>query len=553
MTTNAANVIVASLLDGIKIGLNAKRDEAGPLDGTDWEAESKEILIGLPSRKDFDLTKYLIADKLFSENDVKAAFATMALIPEMDAEGIFYERLADRAVPPFGKATVDAEPDASVVATIAGVVSPASSIEPTTTGEPELTKPSRSSAKTYTIDPNIAVGINAMLTGITKGEVTDIAGLLNENEELKLKLDESMASLTEALTKASRPVIPTTGTTTTGVGELTYEVVQRKAYELFKDNEGKSAKSGMNFDVPTLVWKDSTGAVVDHPEVPAVDTHYDFDLMQVLHFLIALNGGYNTWLFGHTGTGKSTFVEQVASRIGWPVARVNLDSNLERADLVGHTTLHQEAGATVTKFEEGILPRAMQRPGFLLMDEIDAGRPDILFVVQRSLEGNGLMLTEDGGRIIKPHPLFRFAATANTRGAGDEYGMYQGTRVMNGSMIDRFHTFLEFQYMKPDREASLLRKRCPALDAGKATAFASFALECRTAFNKAEVSNTISPRGLTTMAESFVTFVGTGMKEDMALQNAMQITILNKAPNDTVQKFIEIAQRVFSLKIKTKR
>lgn len=184
------------------------------------------------------------------------------------------------------------------------------------------------------------------------------------------------------------------------------------------------------------------------------------------------------------------------------------------------------------------------------MDEMDAGRPDILFVVQRALENKGLMLTEDKGRIVEPHPLFRFIATANTRGQGDEYGMYAGTRSMNASMIDRFTAFIEFQYMKPDRESALLTSLVPALQKPVADKMAQFAAEVRTAFGKGEVYNTISPRGLSVLADCYATFTGLGTPDNTALQMAMDMSILNKVTNDTRQKFIELATRVFGIKTK---
>jgi cobaltochelatase CobS len=161
------------------------------------------------------------------------------------------------------------------------------------------------------------------------------------------------------------------------------------------------------------------------------------------------------------------------------------------------------------------------------MDEIDAGRPDILFVVQRALESKGLMLTEYNGRIINPHPLFRFTATANTRGQGDEYGMYSGTRTMNAAMVDRFTAFIEFEYMNPKEESALLQKMTPSLDPSMADKMCQFAKEVRSAFSKGEVYSTISPRGLSVFADSYMTFVCQGTPNDAAFTLAMHLSILN--------------------------
>ena len=421
--------------------------------------------------------------------------------------------------------------------------------------EPTADEPTAAVVSAIEIPASHSAAINAVLSGATGGKVNDINAIFRNNAVLESELAAAKGEITKLAMAATRVAIPTTGTTAGPTGPLTFNVVNKQASDIFKDGSGRRA-AGLSFDVPTLEWKDAAGNVVEHPEVPTIDPNYDFDTTQILQFLTAMQLNMNTWLFGHTGTGKSTFVEQVAARIGWPVTRINLDSNLERADLVGQVTLVNEGGTTTTKFEEGILPRAMQRPGFFLMDEIDAGRPDILFVVQRALENKGLMLTEDGGRIVQPHPLFRFTATANTRGQGDEYGMYQGTKTMNASMIDRFTGFIEFKYMDAKREAALLRKICPALDPKRAQDFAQFAADVRTAFVKAEVYNTISPRGLFTMANTYCTFTGMAgaggkpMPEDVALGMAMNMSVLNKVTNDTSQKFKEIASRIFKASTK---
>jgi len=400
----------------------------------------------------------------------------------------------------------------------------------------------------YSVNDNMKMAINSLLNPASGGTITDIDDILNENGALEEALAKTKAELTKALTKARSAPMVTKGKSTTSLGELTFEVVEKPAGDLFTF-KGKKPKN-FNLDIPTLVWKDAKGNEVEHPHVPERDDKYQFSQLNVLLFLTAVTRGMNSWLFGHTGTGKSTFVEQVANRIGWPVTRINLDSDMERADLVGQIGLREEKGVTVSKYEEGILPTAMQQPGFLLMDEIDAGRPDILFVVQRALENKGLLLTEDNGRVVEPHPLFRFTATANTRGSGDEYGMYAGTKTMNASMVDRFTAFLEFDYLDVKTEQTLLTEMNPALPDTIAEKMANFAKEIRSAFAKGEVYTTISPRGLGVLADSFVTFTGLGIKDNLALNMAMEMSTLNKVTADNKQKFIEIASRVFGFKVK---
>ncbi len=389
-----------------------------------------------------------------------------------------------------------------------------------------------------------------MIATATDNGVTDFAALLKDYVEGEKKVSEAEAKMKALQDKLKKTTaIPTTGKDTVNADELTYELVMRPANEMFYtvDDSGKPKRSkNLSFEIPTLVWKDSTGKVVDHPEVPEIDENYQLSPVTLLKVLTAFTKGLNSWLYGHTGTGKSTFVEQVAARVGFPVSRVNLDSNLERSDLVGHVVLQEKNGATISRFEEGILPRAMKRPGILLLDEIDAGRPDILFVIQRALEGNGLMLTEDGGRIQEAHPLFRFFATANTRGQGDEYGIYQGTRTLNTAMIDRFPVFVEFKYMKKETEMKLLSANHPDLPDDMCDQMVTLANEIRMAFANGELFQPITPRGLNMLATAYLHFEETGIKKaGETLRLALEMTIYDKTTNDTVQKVRELADRCF--------
>lgn len=403
----------------------------------------------------------------------------------------------------------------------------------------------------------IEQALNTLLNEATGGKVTDIAAVLKKAAESEFIFDQlkkqegetkkaqrELESAQRSLLRAMAPKpVATAGKVGIGTSELSFKIVMTPAHKSFP--EVHKAEKILNFDIPVIEWADSTGKVTVNAEVPEIDVNYDFQPDNLLKFLTGINRSMNQWLFGHTGTGKSTFVEQVAARMGWPVTRINLDSSLERADLVGHVGLHEEKGVTVSKFEEGIVPQAMVKPGILLMDEIDAGRPDILFVVQRALERNGLTLTEDKGRVVHSHELFRFVATANTRGQGDEYGMYAGTRNMNASMIDRFSGFIEFDYLPPDRELTLLLKLEPALSEEKANQITQFASEIRSAFRKGEIYTTVSPRGLSVLAGLYVSFLSYG-NQKRALKLAMEQSILAKCTNDTRQKYIEIGSRVFA-------
>lgn len=537
------NIIISSVLHSVQTGIAKKRSNISSLDEANivWTDEAKAMLSGIPASKEIDLSTYLSMSKGYDNDALQGAGAAIAI---MEAGGGLIDALANGGdLTPF---TNGEKPDAEIVNHILSKLNIEK--EPTVTAQPQAQADTIQPA--VTVDPGMVHAINALLNQATKGKITDLGAVLMDNAVLTKQLGEAKQDLTNALMKARQAPIATTGTVKINAEELTYTIVNRKANEVFPVTNGKPSGKGLGFEIPTLVWKDKAGNVVQHPKVPDEDPNYDFDAVRTLMFLTGTNRNMNQWLFGHTGTGKSTFVEQIAARTGWPVTRVNLDSNLERADLVGQVHLVNDNGVTTSKFEDGILPNAMPQPGYVLFDEMDAGRPDILFVVQRALEGKGLMLTEDNGRIVQPHPLFRFVATANTRGQGDEYGMYAGVRTMNAAMIDRFTGFIEFQYMKPDRESALLQKLVPALAKDVADKMANFALEVRTAFSKGEVYNTISPRGLTVLADCYATFTGLGTPDANAFQLAMDMSVLNKVTNDTRQKFIELASRCFGFKVK---
>ncbi len=405
-------------------------------------------------------------------------------------------------------------------------------------------------------DKSTLPGINAMLgvaTGNPKIDIEQLVAQMNEGNTANERLTRTLKNMSDKMAKMQMASACTGGTAVAGGEELEFEVEYVPANSICNHTNaaGKVVKPApLSFLIPTLKWKrKSDGAAVQHPECPTIDEAYQFTPTMLIKFLTAFAKNMNVWAHGHTGTGKSTFVEQIAARIGFPVARVNLDSSLERSDLVGHVVLNEKNGATTSEYVEGILPRAMQRPGFLLLDEIDAGRPDILFVIQRALEGNGLMLTEDHGRIVLPHPLFRFTATANTRGQGDEFGIYQGTRAMNTAMLDRFPVFVEFNYLAKDAEIALLKEKHPDLDDTMAEQIVAFANELRKAFMNGELFQPVTPRGLHMLAETFLHFESAGFKKaGESLKWAVEMTVVDKATKATQQKITELFDRCFRVK-----
>lgn len=378
-----------------------------------------------------------------------------------------------------------------------------------------------------TVDPDFKSSVDLILNKATAGKVKDVDVLIKAQSQVGKMMEEIEALKAKA---ASKPQWETTGKDVVDGESLTYEVVMRKAKDLFKDANGK-ASAKLDFEVPTLVWKDALGQEVRHPDCPDVDPTYQFRMYMLIKFLSAIKFGHNSWLHGHTGTGKTTFIEQVAAYCGFPVERLNLDSNLERVDVVGGQEITVEDGAPKTVYREGILPRAMQKPCWFICDEIDAGRADMLFVLQRALEGKGLTITEDAGRVVQPHSLFRFVATANSRGQGDEFGFYAGVRPLNIAMLDRFTMFIEVPYLDKDDEMRLLETAYPDLSKRERDEFCEFSQKVRAAFMNGEISKTLSPRGLHSMATYYMHFKSIMPANDARLE-AAKVAVIDAAPAD---------------------
>lgn len=317
------------------------------------------------------------------------------------------------------------------------------------------------------------------------------------------------------------------------------KVKTMKAHEAMGLERGKDA---FDFDVPVWEWDH------EHPHVPAKDEDYIFQPFVLLRALYALVTNQRSWIYGHTGTGKSTLVEQICARLNWPMARVNFDSEITRLDLVGREALREEGGTTVSHFVEGILPQAMQQPVVMLMDEMDYIRPDVSYVLQRVTEGNGLLLTEDGGRLVKPHPMFRIMATANTQGQGDEYGMYAGARQQSMAFLDRFTSWIEVEYLTLEQRKKLLAKRVPDLKEAMREELARYSEEHIEAFKQGKVMQPLSPRGMIEAGRALAAFTSILPKASRkkAVQEALGAVLLDRATPQDRAVLRGIADRVFT-------
>jgi len=260
------------------------------------------------------------------------------------------------------------------------------------------------------------------------------------------------------------------------------------------------------------------------PHVPDVDDAYRFDHDTTLAILAGFAHNRRVMIQGYHGTGKSTHIEQVAARLNWPCIRVNLDSHISRIDLIGKDAIVLRDGQQVTEFREGILPWALQNPTALVFDEYDAGRPDVMFVIQRVLEVEGKLTLLDQNRVMRPNPYFRLFSTTNTVGLGDTTGLYHGTQQINQGQMDRWNIVCTLNYLPHDDELDIVLAKAPAYDTkdGRDTlsAMVDVADLTRVGFMNGDISTVMSPRTVITWAENAQIFGDVGV--------AFRLTFLNK-------------------------
>jgi len=276
--------------------------------------------------------------------------------------------------------------------------------------------------------------------------------------------------------------------------------------------------------------------------VPPLDPDYLFDRNTTLAILAGFAFNRRVMVQGYHGTGKSTHIEQVAARLNWPLVRVNLDAHVSRIDLVGKDAIVLKDGKQITEFRDGILPWAVQNNIALVFDEYDAGRPDVMFVIQRVLEISGKLTLLDQNKVIRPHPAFRLFATANTIGLGDTTCLYHGTQQINQGQMDRWSIVTTLNYLPHDKEVGIVLAKAKSYnssDKGKKTVANMVRLAdlTRSAFINGDLSTVMSPRTVITWAENAEIFGDTGF--------AFRLTFLNKCDELERPVVAEFYQRVF--------
>ncbi len=284
--------------------------------------------------------------------------------------------------------------------------------------------------------------------------------------------------------------------------------------------------------------------------VPDIDATYRFDRDTTLAILAGFAFNRRVMVQGYHGTGKSTHIEQVAARLNWPCIRINLDSHISRIDLIGKDAIVLRDGRQITEFREGLLPWALQHPCALVFDEYDAGRPDVMFVIQRVLEVEGRLTLLDQNRVIRPHPFFRLFATANTVGLGDTTGLYHGTQQINQGQMDRWNIVATLNYLPHAQEVQIVMAK---MEVGARDAVARKQIESmvsladltRAGFIAGDISTVMSPRTVITWAENTRMFGDVGF--------AFRVSFLNKCDEAERSTVAEYYQRCFNQEISTGR
>ena len=275
--------------------------------------------------------------------------------------------------------------------------------------------------------------------------------------------------------------------------------------------------------------------------VPEIDKSYKFDRDTTLAIISGFAFNKRVLVQGYHGTGKSTHIEQIAARLNWPCIRVNLDSHVSRIDLIGKDAIVLKEGKQVTQFNEGILPWSIQNPVALVFDEYDAGRPDVMFVIQRVLEAEGNFTLLDKNKVIKQNKFFRLFATSNTVGLGDTTGLYHGTQQINQGQMDRWHILSTLNYLDRSHELNVVIGKVPELKSAKDKALVKSMIQLadltRQGFINEDISTLMSPRTVITWAQNFMIFKD--------IQHSFRLTFLNKCDEAERPIVAEYFQRCF--------
>ncbi len=318
--------------------------------------------------------------------------------------------------------------------------------------------------------------------------------------------------------------------------DITKVATKEGKYTTIPDTKFDVRKTfGLDVDWQVPGFKD------EHPNVPDIDPTYQFDHNTTMAILAGFAHNRRVMVQGFHGTGKSTHIEQVAARLNWPCVRINLDSHVSRIDLLGKDMIVLKEGKQITEWKEGLLPWSIQNPVALVFDEYDAGRPDVMFVIQRVLEAEGKLTLLDQNLVIRPHPAFRLFATANTIGLGDTSGLYHGTQQINQGQMDRWNVVVQLNYLPHEKEKAIVLAKMPDMDKDTVDAMVRMAGLTRQGFMNGDLSTLMSPRTVLSWGEN------TRIFGDRDL--AFRFSFLNKCDELEWPTLAEYYQRCFGVEL----
>ena len=383
---------------------------------------------------------------------------------------------------------------------------------------------------------NSMTALNYLLADVSQGvfkDYNDMLGKIVEAEDVASKALDKIGELNKELKiakaapKAAPSVIKSDGEIPNGAPYTA------NAQDVFGIQDPR-------LDREITCWKWDA----DNPKVPEVLHHYHFDIDTLADFLWSMENCKNSWFKGHTGTGKTTFVQQVCARIGKMCFRLSCDVNIESYHVIGSKDIRVEDGKSISTFTEGVLPQAMQLPAQFIIDEADALRGDVSYLFQPVLERQPLRINEDGGRLVYPDPHFNVAATANSGGQGDDTGLYAAAvKMASAAQINRYHAFFEIDYMDADIEVNMIRQIVPTLSDTSAQNLETFLRDYRKGFLEGTIGLPISPRNSQTIAEYCAEFAPS-VGEGDAFRRAVLINITKRAADMDAAKINELVERI---------
>tara|TARA_B100000212_G_scaffold69943_1_gene49049 strand:- start:12117 stop:13928 length:1812 start_codon:yes stop_codon:yes gene_type:complete len=383
---------------------------------------------------------------------------------------------------------------------------------------------------------NSMTALNYLLADVSQGvfkDYNDMLGKIEEAEDVASKALDKIGELNKELKiakaapKAAPSVIKSDGEIPNGTPYTA------NAQDVFGIQDTR-------LDREITCWKWDAA----NPKVPEVLHHYHFDIDTLSDFLWSMENCKNSWFKGHTGTGKTTFVQQVCARIGKMCFRLSCDVNIESYHVIGSKDIRVEDGKSISTFTEGVLPQAMQLPAQFIIDEADALRGDVSYLFQPVLERQPLRINEDGGRLVYPDPHFNVAATANSGGQGDDTGLYAAAvKMASAAQINRYHAFFEIDYMDADVEVNMIRQIVPTLSETSAQNLETFLRDYRKGFLEGTIALPISPRNSQTLAEYCAEFAPK-VGEGTAFRRAVLINITKRAADMDAAKINELVERI---------